>query len=105
MPFALAATMNDVWEGEPYACRVAGKPVLLVRFGPEVVAYADRCAHLGFALSKGRLDGHVLTCSAHLWSFDARTGAGVNPKNACLVRYPVQLEGGNVFVDVEQRVA
>ncbi|AKU94378.1 Toluene-4-monooxygenase, subunit TmoC [Labilithrix luteola] len=105
MAFARAATVSDVWEGEPFACRVSGKPVLLVRFGADVVAYADRCAHLGFALSKGKLEGHVLTCGAHHWSFDARSGAGLNPRDACLVRYPVRLEGDDVFVDVELRAS
>jgi toluene monooxygenase system ferredoxin subunit len=100
MTFARAAAMQDVWEGEPFGCRVGGTAVVLFRFGQSVYAYQDRCAHLGFALSKGKLDGHVLTCSAHHWSFDARVGSGINPKGACLVPYPVRVEGGDILVNV-----
>ena len=47
---------------------------------------------------QGALDGGVLTCGAHEWQFDARTGRGVNPASACLRRYPVRLDGEQIFV-------
>ena len=62
------------------------------------VAYENRCPHLASPLSAGSLDGGVLTCGAHEWQFDARTGRGVNPASACLRRYPVRLDGEQIFV-------
>jgi MmoB/DmpM family protein/Rieske 2Fe-2S protein len=65
-----------------------------------VYAYDNSCPHLGSPLSKGRLEEHVLTCAAHEWSFDVRTGSGINPAQACLRGYPVRLEGDRILVDM-----
>jgi toluene monooxygenase system ferredoxin subunit len=74
----------------------------VVRLADEVHAYLDRCAHLGVALSEGTLEGGVLTCSAHHWQYDAATGRGINPDTACLVRFPVTITDGDVYVEVER---
>jgi toluene monooxygenase system ferredoxin subunit len=54
--------------------------VLVCNIDGEVFADEDRCPHLANPLSKGALDAHVLTCAAHEWTFDARTGNGVDPR-------------------------
>jgi toluene monooxygenase system ferredoxin subunit len=95
------APLAELWIGDLVAARIAGTPVLVVRLGDEVHAYEDRCAHLGVALSEGTLDGMVLTCSAHHWQYDVATGRGINPATACLVRFPVTIEHGVVYVELE----
>lgn len=100
MAFTRLAALDALWGGELRGCVVDGRKVLVARLGSEVVAYEDRCAHLGVPLSEGRLDGDVLTCSAHEWTYELRTGRGVNPASACLKRFPVKVEDGQVWVDV-----
>jgi toluene monooxygenase system ferredoxin subunit len=100
MAFTLLAALDAFWSGEARGCVVDGRKVLVARRGDEVLAYEDRCAHLGVPLSEGRLDGDVLTCSAHEWTYDLRTGRGVNPASTCLRRFPVKVEDGRVWVDV-----
>jgi toluene monooxygenase system ferredoxin subunit len=95
-----AGTLVDVWEGEMCAVDLGAVDVLLCNVDGEVFAYEDRCPHLANPLSQGVLEYNVLTCAAHEWSFDARTGRGVNPASACLHRYPVRLDGDQVFVGV-----
>jgi toluene monooxygenase system ferredoxin subunit len=85
------------------ARRVDGRDLLLVRHNGVVYAYENRCAHLGVALSEGRLDGYVLTCRARHWQYDVRSGIGVNPATACLRRFAVKIEDGKIFVDVPAR--
>ena len=102
MAFEAACAVDELWAGELLARRVGGRPVLLARLGEEVLAYEDRCAHLGVALSAGRLCGERLVCSAHEWEFDLASGRGVNPAGICLRRFPVRLEDGHILVDVEQ---
>lgn len=95
--FAIA--LDDLWDGEMVSVRVGGAPVLLVRLAEgDVHAFADRCPHAGAPLSDGRLAGGTLRCAAHHWEFDARTGAGLNPKSCALERYAVKLVGGAVWV-------
>jgi toluene monooxygenase system ferredoxin subunit len=95
-----AATLDDVWEGEMLAMTLGSVDVLLCNVGGELIAYEDRCPHLANPLSQGVLAENVLTCAAHEWVFDIRTGHGVNPETACLRRFPVRLDGDQVFVDV-----
>jgi toluene monooxygenase system ferredoxin subunit len=89
-----------LWIGDMLAKVVDGQPIVLVRLDDAVHAYADRCVHMGVPLSQGRLDGTVLTCSAHHYRYDVRTGLGVNPREVCLTAFPVRLEEGRVLVDV-----
>jgi toluene monooxygenase system ferredoxin subunit len=96
------AALTELWAGDLVAARIAGTRLLVVRLGDDVHAYEDRCAHLGVALSEGTLDGRVLTCSAHHWQYDVATGCGINPATACLVRFPVTIAHGVVYVELER---
>jgi toluene monooxygenase system ferredoxin subunit len=99
--FVRVATLDDLWAGEMRGLLVGGARVLLLNCAGTVHAYEDRCAHKGVQLSKGRLDGTTLTCSAHEWKYDASTGTGQNPEVACLRRFAVKVEGDDIYVDVE----
>lgn len=100
MAFFKAAGLDELWNGEMMACTAQGAKVLLIKLGDEIFAYEDRCAHLGVPLSQGSLEGHVLTCSAHLWQYDVESGFGVNPSAARLRPFPVKVVGGDILVDV-----
>ena len=105
MAFVRAAAEEDLWEGETIARRVEGRRVLLARIDGTVRAYEDRCAHLGLPLSEGSVLGPLLTCGAHRWQYDQRTGRGVNPSTACLARFAVAVRDGGIFVDVSTAAA
>lgn len=97
----VALAVDDLWEGEMVGVRVGGVDVLLVNLGGgDVHAYENRCPHAGARLSEGHLSATTLRCGVHLWEFDPRTGAGVNPRNCRLRRYAVKVEGGSVMVRV-----
>lgn len=102
MAFTRVTTLDELWSGEMMSVPVDGKKILLVRLADDVRAYEDKCAHLGVALSEGHLDGEVLTCRAHHWTYDIGTGRGINPRTAVLKRFATKVEAGEVFVDVEQ---
>jgi toluene monooxygenase system ferredoxin subunit len=102
MPFSRVAALVDLWSGEMRRYVVQGKKILLVRMDDTIYAYEDRCAHQSVMLSKGSLSGSVVTCSAHQWQYDVRTGAGVNPASARLTSVPVKVEGDAIFVDVSE---
>jgi toluene monooxygenase system ferredoxin subunit len=101
MPMVCALALDDLWDGEMKRVEISGKKILVVRVGDVVHAYADRCAHLGVPLSEGKLEGCVLTCSAHHYTYDVRTGEGINPKRVQLPVFPVRIEDGRIWVDVE----
>lgn len=91
----------ELWAGEMIGVSVAGRAVLLANVDGAIHAYLDRCAHLGYPLSAGRLEGPVVTCVAHGWQFNVLTGQGVNPAKVALAKVPAAVEDGQIVVDVE----
>lgn len=91
--------LEQLWIGEMRGCVVGGRRVLLVRVDDGVHAYEDRCAHLGLPLSNGTLANGVITCSAHGFQYDARSGLGINPKNLRLTPLPVRVDDGQIWVE------
>ena len=100
--WVVAGTLDDLWEGEMRAVMLDGRQDPAVQRRGRLSAYDNSCPHLANPCSHGDLEGHMLTCAAHEWSFDVRTGGGINPSGACLQPYPVRLEGDRVFVRYER---
>jgi len=101
MAFQRACDLDDVWEGEMTQITVDGNEVLLVHLeGGELRAFDARCPHQSWPLAEGELDGTVLVCGAHGWTFDVRSGAGVNPSDCALRQYAVEVRDAAVWVDV-----
>jgi toluene monooxygenase system ferredoxin subunit len=103
MSFERVLGADELWAGEMRGVVVRGERVLLVRTEDGVCAYEDRCAHLGVPLSQGRLEGGVITCSAHRYQYDAATGCGVNPERVRLRSIPVRIDQGQIAVDLAGR--
>lgn len=100
MTFEKVCTLDDLWEGEMESFQVNGQEVLLLSMeGGDIRAYQGICPHQDILLVEGQFDGKTLICRAHQWIFDAKTGAGINPDDACLAEYPVKVEEEVVFVD------
>lgn len=99
--FHRVCALDDLWEGEMLEVEVMGQRVLLVHGdGGHVSAVQPLCPHQRVPLVEGELIRNVLTCRAHLWQVDVRTGCGLNPRHAHVALYPVKVEGGDVFVSV-----
>ena len=83
---------------------VDGCAVLLALVDGEVHAVDDACRHRGTALSGGLLRDGIVTCPAHLWQYDVRTGRRHDTQGEALATYPVALVGGTVEVTVPDEV-
>lgn len=84
--------------GVPLAVYPLGVAVLLVKQGAETYALADKCAHMACPLEGGKLEGFLLTCPCHDWTFDIRTGQLVEAHEITIATYPVKVEDGRVFL-------
>ena len=58
------------------------------------------CPHEGYRLDAGEVRGQELTCPAHGWRFDLRSGACVTAGED-IRTYTVDVRDGAIFVDVE----
>ena len=92
--------VGELWDGEMQGHVVDGHKLLLLKVDGKVCAYEDRCAHLGVPLSQGKLEAGVITCSAHQYQYDARTGRGINPNRVELRAFPVCVKDGEISVDL-----
>lgn len=61
-------------DGVPAAVEVDGRKVFLYRGNGAVHALDNVCSHAGGLLSRGEIDGCVVTCPLHGARFDLRTG-------------------------------
>jgi toluene monooxygenase system ferredoxin subunit len=96
-----AMELDELWEGEMTGVTVAGTSVLLVNVDGDVRAYRNRCPHQEWALDEGDFDGEIITCSRHLWEFEACSGTGRNPATASLTSFPCRVDdAGMIQVDV-----
>jgi toluene monooxygenase system ferredoxin subunit len=102
--FERVCTTDDVWEGELMPFDVAGRRIILVNLDQRLHAFDATCPHQEHSLCDGSLEGYVLTCPAHHWQFDVRTGQGVNPTGCRLKSYALKVEALDVFVDIQQAV-
>jgi toluene monooxygenase system ferredoxin subunit len=92
---------DEVKAGEISECLLSdGVRVIAVRDSDgHLKVFQGTCPHQRRALAEGDLDGDVLICSAHMWSFDVRTGEGVQGTEADLAEYPTRIEDGRLQVD------
>jgi 3-phenylpropionate/trans-cinnamate dioxygenase ferredoxin component len=68
------ARADELQDGEMKKVEVDGRELLLARVGGSYYAIDDRCPHMGGDLSKGSLQGSVVTCPRHGSQFDVRNG-------------------------------
>jgi toluene monooxygenase system ferredoxin subunit len=93
--------IDDLWEGDMTGVTIEGKEVLLINIDGDVCAYHNRCPHQAGRLDEGDFDGEKITCSRHMWEFDARCGKGINPTGERLTPFPVEIaDDGTIMVDV-----
>ncbi len=85
----------------PKRVSVNGKDVALFLIDGKVYCIDNTCPHAGGPLCDGELEQTTVTCPWHRWSFDVRTGDGVNPPyGGSVPSYKVEVKGDDVYVDV-----
>jgi nitrite reductase/ring-hydroxylating ferredoxin subunit len=77
--------------------------VCLFAEGNDVHAVDNRCPHMGFPLHRGSVADGILTCHWHHARFDLCTGGTFDQWADELHRFPVELDGDDVLVDLTPR--
>ncbi len=100
--FVKVCTVSEVPVGNmtEWPLGESGK-VLLVNVAGHIRAYHPLCPHMEVPLANGVFDGKIITCIEHVWQFDADSGNGVDPEDACLGRYEVRIEGDDVWISTK----
>ena len=77
-------------------------PIAVFHVGDEFFATDDTCTHAKFSLADGYIEGEEVVCALHEARFCLRTGRALTPPAIVPLRtYPVRIEGGEVFIELE----
>jgi nitrite reductase/ring-hydroxylating ferredoxin subunit len=98
-----AASIADVREAGRLVVHVDRHTLCLFATGDEVHAVDNRCPHMGFPLHRGSVSDGILTCHWHHARFDLCTGGTFDQWADDLRRFPVEVRGDDVFVDLSPR--
>lgn len=74
MVFVEVLKKSELEEGGLKMVEIEGHEYLVARVGDEFMVSDNRCPHMGGDLSKGVLDGTVITCPKHHSQFDLIDG-------------------------------
>ena len=105
MSFVPVARLEEIPTDRGLRVEIEGVGVGLYRVGDAVHAMEDACPHAGVPLSDGTLEDGVITCRAHGWPFDVRTGFAPDDDDGFPIPcFAVEIRGNEVFVDLDDRV-
>src|SRR6266567_2929467 len=99
-PLVRAASLAELRATGRLVVHVERHTLCLFADGDEVYAVDNRCPHMGFPLHRGTLCDGILTCHWHHARFDLSTGGTFDQWADDLRRFPVEVRGDDVLVDV-----
>ena len=97
--FIKVAQVSGLKTGEMMAVTIGDDQVLLTTIEGNFHAIDDVCSHAYACLSDGDIDGEEVECPLHGGSFNAMTGAPMNPPAEEPLRvFQIKIEGDDIFV-------
>lgn len=97
---ALAA--DELPDDDVVGLAVGGHDIAVYTVGTAVYATDNLCTHGNARLCDGFLEGHEIECPLHQGRFDVRDGRPTcEPASEPLRSYPVKIEGGRVFLQID----
>jgi nitrite reductase/ring-hydroxylating ferredoxin subunit len=70
----VVSTTDEIPIGKMKHVEVRGEEILIANIEGKYYAISDRCGHANASLSKGILNGKIVTCPLHGAQFDVTTG-------------------------------
>ena len=102
MTFVEVCAVSALPPGECQKIENGERPVAVFNIDGTFYAIDDTCTHGNWSLSEGYVEGSAIECSLHSAKFCIRTGKVLAaPAYLPLRTYPVKVENGVVFVDLE----
>lgn len=107
--------VNEIPSGAMKRFAVSGREILVARVADRYYAANSICPHMGADLSRGTLEGTILTCPRHASKFDLLDGrvtrwtdwTGVKSRVSRMFRSPrpitvyrVRIEGDGILVEL-----
>jgi len=108
MAFVEVADATEIPTGTIKSIKANDNEIIVVNYQANYYAIAQKCTHMGGNLSKGKLEGNIITCPLHGSKFDVTNGKCVQgpkigfikSKTGDIRTYPVKIENGKIKIDV-----
>jgi nitrite reductase/ring-hydroxylating ferredoxin subunit len=102
LAYQKVAKIDDLPHGHGLCIKVDGIDIGLFRVGERIHALENLCPHAGDPLSEGTLEGAIVTCRAHGWQFDVRTGFRPEDGDGFPIpRFKVRTVGNDIEIDLQ----
>jgi nitrite reductase (NADH) small subunit len=98
--FVKVAEAKDLAPGQGKTVEANGREIALFNVGGTFYAIDNTCKHRGGSLGEGELDGTVVTCPLHAWTYDVTSGECFDDPSCAIYRFPVKVEGNDVLIEV-----
>ncbi len=104
--FTKVADISEIPTGKMKMVKIKDLEILIINIGDNFYAIENRCTHRKGDLSKGSLEGYVLTCPVHGSKFDVTTGKNVKGPKLMFFRgntgdlksYELRVEGKDIKI-------
>lgn len=101
--YVRVASLSEIPDDEAKQVEIRGEKLALRKVDGNVYCINDICTHEHAYLSEGFCEGHEIECPLHGSIFDVRTGEVKSlPATQDVQTYPVQIQGDDVLVGVEE---
>ena len=108
MVYTKVARASEIPAGSMKMMMVAGREILVANVNGKYYATPNRCTHNNGDLSKGTLEGNIMTCPNHSQRFDLTTGKSIQgPKVGFLklkgkdtIQFAAEVDGDDLLIDL-----
>src|SRR5512147_943066 len=98
--FVRIAKKSDIPPGQGRMFEVGGKQVAIFNVSGKFHAIDNVCQHQGGPLAEGDLEGCVVTCPWHGWTYDVTSGESPDDPDARVACFEMRVDGDEVLVAV-----
>ncbi len=99
MEYIKLAAVSDFKSLRIKSFKVLGRKLAIVKEkSGSFYATEISCKHHNIDLTTGRIEGDMVTCPAHGWRYNIRTGQCTSHPGAVLRRHGLKVEDGAIFV-------
>ena len=100
--FVRVASTSDIPTGQGRMFDVQGRQVAIFNVGGRFHAIDNVCEHQGGPLAEGEVDGCIVTCPWHGWTYDVTSGVSPDDPDTRVQHFDLKIEGSDVFVAVSE---
>lgn len=95
---------DEIPEGERKIVQVEELSIGVFHHKGQWVALRNSCLHRGGPVCTGKLEGDILTCPWHGYTYDVKNGQLTMDHSAYLDSYPVEIRGDEVYLRIPRYI-